>query len=228
MRKDIDITALGELLIDFTEAGQSEDGQKLFEQNPGGAPANLLTAASHMGCKTALWTASRIAKQSGALISYDPNYRSSLWKDPETAIHEIKQALPLADLLKVSEEESALLTGCSNYQEAAKQLLTTGPRFIAVTLGENGVFLASAQKTEQIPGFLVPCVDTTGAGDSFWGGFLSTLLTLPKPLEQLDWEDLKKWAITGNAVAALCIQKRGGIPSIPEKEKVTAFLSNHI
>lgn len=322
MRKDIDITALGELLIDFTEAGQSEDGQKLFEQNPGGAPANLLTAASHMDCKTAfigkvgrdmhgrylkktlekegiftngiveddhyfttlafvevddkgersfsfarkpgadtmlqkeelnqslltdcrvfhfgslsltdepsktaLWAAARIAKQSGALISYDPNYRSSLWKDPETAIHEIKQALPLADLLKVSEEESALLTGCSNYQEAAKQLLTTGPRFIAVTLGEKGVFLASAQKTEQIPGFLVPCVDTTGAGDSFWGGFLSTLLTLPKPLEQLDWEDLKKCAITGNAVAALCIQKRGGIPSIPEKEKVTAFLSNHI
>ena len=53
MAREVDIAALGELLIDFTEAGYSKDGMKLFEQNPGGAPANLLTVASHMGYKTA-------------------------------------------------------------------------------------------------------------------------------------------------------------------------------
>ena len=42
MEKEVDIVALGELLIDFTEAGYGKDGMKLFEQNPGGAPANLL------------------------------------------------------------------------------------------------------------------------------------------------------------------------------------------
>ena len=47
MEEKVDIVALGELLIDFTEAGHSQDGRKLFEQNPGGAPANLLTVASH-------------------------------------------------------------------------------------------------------------------------------------------------------------------------------------
>ena len=52
MEKTIDITALGELLIDFTEAGTGADGMRLFEQNPGGAPANLLTVASHMGYRT--------------------------------------------------------------------------------------------------------------------------------------------------------------------------------
>lgn len=46
MEKKLDIVALGERLIDFTEAGTSEGGMKLFEQNPGGAPANLLTIAS--------------------------------------------------------------------------------------------------------------------------------------------------------------------------------------
>ena len=51
--KRFDIVALGELLIDFTDSGRSPDGMKLFEQNPGGAPANMLTAASHMGFKTA-------------------------------------------------------------------------------------------------------------------------------------------------------------------------------
>ena len=53
MEEKVDIVALGELLIDFTEAGYSQDGRKLFEQNPGGAPANLLTVASHFGYHTA-------------------------------------------------------------------------------------------------------------------------------------------------------------------------------
>ena len=44
-----DVVALGELLIDFTFAGTSEGGQRLFEQNPGGAPGNFLTVTSHMG-----------------------------------------------------------------------------------------------------------------------------------------------------------------------------------
>ena len=52
MEKEVDIVALGELLIDFTEAGYGKDGMKLFEQNPGGAPANLLTVVSHMGYRT--------------------------------------------------------------------------------------------------------------------------------------------------------------------------------
>ena len=52
MEEKVDIVALSELLIDFTEAGHSQDGRKLFEQNPGGAPANLLTVASHFGYRT--------------------------------------------------------------------------------------------------------------------------------------------------------------------------------
>lgn len=48
-----DITAVGELLIDFTEAGLGENGRRLFEQNPGGAPANLLTLAARLGFHTA-------------------------------------------------------------------------------------------------------------------------------------------------------------------------------
>ncbi|MEI3350865.1 MAG: PfkB family carbohydrate kinase [Clostridium sp.] len=53
MRIKTDITALGELLIDFTPAGVSQQGMRLFEQNPGGAPANLLAAAAKFGRKTA-------------------------------------------------------------------------------------------------------------------------------------------------------------------------------
>ena len=55
MDKEYDIVALGELLIDFTSAGISENGSLLFEQNPGGAPVNMLTAAGKTGGKNAFF-----------------------------------------------------------------------------------------------------------------------------------------------------------------------------
>lgn len=49
MEKKYDVVALGEFLIDFTPAGSTDSGMKLFEQNPGGAPVNMLTAVSKAG-----------------------------------------------------------------------------------------------------------------------------------------------------------------------------------
>ncbi|MGB4760093.1 MAG: PfkB family carbohydrate kinase [Bacillota bacterium] len=49
-----DVLALGELLIDFTPAGYSVDGNQLFEANPGGAPANVLACLAKFGMRTAL------------------------------------------------------------------------------------------------------------------------------------------------------------------------------
>ena len=51
--KKFDVIALGELLIDFTESGQSNQGNPLFEANPGGAPCNVLAMLSNLGHKTA-------------------------------------------------------------------------------------------------------------------------------------------------------------------------------
>ncbi len=51
--KQIEVTALGELLIDFTQNGKSEQGNALFEANPGGAPCNVLAMLSKLGHKTA-------------------------------------------------------------------------------------------------------------------------------------------------------------------------------
>ena len=51
--KKWDVTALGELLIDFTQNGTSEQGNPVFEANPGGAPCNVLAMLSKLGKKTA-------------------------------------------------------------------------------------------------------------------------------------------------------------------------------
>ena len=62
-------------------------------------------------CRTATLEAAREAKAAGAMISYDPNYRPFLWDSAERAREALLAALPLADIVKVSEEEMELLTG---------------------------------------------------------------------------------------------------------------------
>ena len=99
-----------------------------------------------------------------------------------------------------------------------------GPKLVAVTLGEQGVLMAAKNRKEIIKAFQTNAVDTTGAGDSFWGGVLCSILSINKPVEKMEWEEIRKCAVLGNAVAGLCVQKRGGIPAIPTKEAVLEFM----
>lgn len=89
----------------------------------------------------------------------------------ETAVEQMKSMIPYVDVMKVSDEELVLLTGNKDYSQAVKILLDIGPKLVAVTLGSEGVLLATKQRQEKLPGFKVKAIDTTGAGDSFWGGF---------------------------------------------------------
>ena len=138
----------------------------------------------------------------------------------------MRSAVPRADVLKVSEEESTLLTGCADLEAAADRLLAMGPKFLAITLGSEGVLIARKDRKERVEAFRVKSVDTTGAGDSFWGGFISRWLSNGADIEEMKWGELVRCARTGNAVAALCVQKRGGIPSVPSKEEVEKLLSD--
>ena len=166
----------------------------------------------------------KMAKAAGVLISYDPNYRPSLWKSKEYAVKKMKSVVELVDVMKVSDEESILLTGAKSYEQAAEEILAMGPKLVAITLGEHGVLMATKSRKEIIKAFKTNAVDTTGAGDSFWGGVLCSILSINKPVEKMEWEEIRKCAVLGNAVAGLCVQKRGGIPAIPTKEAVFEFM----
>jgi hypothetical protein len=106
------------------------------------------------------------------VISYDPNYRPLLWKSREQATEQMRAVLPQVDVIKLSDEETELVTGYADPQAAAEQLIAGGARIAAVTLGKDGVLIASKDGCETVPGFRVEAVDTTGAGDAFWGAFL--------------------------------------------------------
>ena len=303
-----DVTALGEVLIDFTPCGKSEAGMALFEQNPARAPANVLAALANLGSKTAFigkvgddmhgkllkdtldaagidttgmvvdpnffttlafvslnngersfsfarkpgadtqlnreevnldivkntkifhcgslsltdeparsatFYAVEEAKKAGAVISYDPNYRPLLWPDEETAIHHMRSMVPYADIMKISDEETVLLSGKEDPREAAKALLEAGVSCVVVTLGGDGALLMTKQIEVQEKGKTRNVVDTTGAGDSFWGGLLSRLaLNNVKP-EDLTEEQAREYLKFANAVAGLCVEKRGAIPAMP-------------
>lgn len=88
--------------------------------------------------------------------------------------------------------------------------------------------MATKSRKEIIKAFQTHAVDTTGAGASFWGGVLCSILSMNKNVEKMEWEEIKKCAVLGNAVAGLCVQKRGGIPAIREYPKVCVNLQTDV
>jgi fructokinase len=313
-----DLVALGELLIDFTECGTSQDGRRLFEQNPGGAVANVSCCASRLGMRTAfigkvgqdmhgeflaqtlrgegvdtrgliftgdafttlafvalsadgersfsfarkpgadmtitqkeinmdLLSAARVfhvgslsltdepaasatvaalehAKAAGSAISYDPNYRASLWRSEEEASARMRSVLPFVDLLKISEEETLLMTGHAEADRAARSLVAAGIPCVAVTLGAAGTLVCTKEGPRKVAGFSVPAIDLTGAGDAFWGGFLTAFIRSGKPVSELTTQDAAAFARYANACAAVCVTKRGGIPAMPTPEEVWTLI----
>ena len=143
------------------------------------------------------------------MISYDPNYRASLWPDEKTAKKHMRSLVPYEDLMKISDEETELLTDHKDVREAAEALYSQGVKVVAVTLGGEGAYLYGKDGGCMVPGFAVKQIaDTNGAGDSFLGRFPVQVSTAEKHLDELTQEDLKEFARFGNAVASLCVEKK--------------------
>jgi fructokinase len=319
MKMMYDVSALGELLIDFTPSGASTQNNPLFEQNPGGAPANVLVALSRLGkrgaflgmvgndqfglflrntlqkenvetrglkvsatinttlafvhldfkgerffsfyrnpgadlmlrpedvdymvikdskifhfgsvsmsgdpAKSATIAAVKFAKENGVLVSYDPNYRPLLWKSQEEAQRVMKEVLPYTDVLKVSDEELQLLTGTSDHLEGASSLFKQGPQLIFITLGPQGCFFYCASGHERVPSFAVKAVDTTGAGDAFWGAVLYHLgAKTREELARMSVAEMREIVKFSCAAGALTTTKKGAIPGIATGEEIAAFI----
>ena len=143
--KKYDVVALGELLIDFTENGKSNQGNPLFEANPGGdrdfsfyrnPGADMMlnkeeicediikeTKIFHFGTlsmtheevREATKEAIRIAEESGAVISFNPNLRPPLWNSLDEAKEQVLYGLKHCHILKISDNEIQWLTGEEDY-----------------------------------------------------------------------------------------------------------------
>ena len=171
--------------------------------------------------RTATLYAAKAAKACGACVSYDPNYRASLWSDEATAIQHMLSPLDLVDILKVSDEELPLRAGTADPVEGSRRLAEKGPRLVLVTLGAHGAFYRFDGHTGHVPG--VPCVvgDTNGSGDTFFGAALSKLVKLGS-LDELTVSELERIVAFANKAASITTGRHGAIPAMPTLAEVEA------
>jgi fructokinase len=175
--------------------------------------------------RSATHEAVRLARAGGAFISFDVNYRPSLWSDPDQALAQIWSMVEEADLLKVNETEIKLLAGQNRDLPAACQSLAErGPQLILVTLGRRGSFFFTAQAHGFVPAFPVKTVDATGCGDAFMGGMLARLVSGGDWRSRLTETVLREDVRYANATGALTALKQGVIPALPTAAQVDAFL----
>jgi fructokinase len=315
-----DVVAIGELLIDFTQAGNISDDQVLFERNPGGAPGNVLAILAKLGKRTALISkvgddqfgkylikvlgsigidtsnilitdkanttlafvhldskgdrsfsfyrkpgadmllekkelnksvltntgvfhfgsvsmtcepsrnatlyAVSKAREHGAIITYDPNLRPPLWESLEAARNVIVSGLQYTDVLKVSAEELEFITGHSDLKTGSELLYKShGIKIILVTLGPKGCFYRLGSITGKLSTYDVETVDTTGAGDAFFGAFIYRLLQKNKALSDLDKADMDNMVDFANAAGSLATTKKGAIPAMPTLSEIEACMN---
>lgn len=306
-----DITTVGEILIDLTQTGISDNGIPIYTANPGGAPANVAVAASKLGAKTAFIgkvgndsfgrflcdtlkkynvstdgvitdksanttlavvsvnengersfafyrknsadtllsekeipdlqmknthilhfgsvsltaepsrtatiSAVKRAKSFGAVISYDPNYRESLWSSLDEAVEQMKKPLDIVDILKVSDEELPLISGKTDVEDGAKYLCDKyNIKLVLVTLGAKGAYYRFKDCAGIVDGVSVTVADTNGAGDTFFGAFLSRMAHMGKyNPSDLTEDEIKDMLAFSNNAAAITTSRSGAIPAMP-------------
>lgn len=214
------------------------NGQRDFVFNRG-ADAHLVeeelnhdklnnAALYHFGSATALlndpfqstyFNVMRKAKNNGKFISFDPNFRSDLWKNRELDFIKLaKKGIALADFVKVSDEELHVITGSSDLEAGIEALHQLGAKVVAVTLGSEGTYLSNGYRSEMIPSVKVKSIDSTGAGDAFVGATLYQLAKTNPALE--DYQALKEIISFSNKVGAFVCTKVGAISSLPTIEDI--------
>ncbi len=182
--------------------------------------------------KSSTIKAVKLAKKSGAVISYDPNLRINLWADASLAKKVILNALKYADFLKCNDEELVFLTEINDIKKACQKILKLGPKLCAITLGAKGSLIAGLKFNEFLPIIDVKTIDSTGCGDSFVAGFLSKMVE-KLDVKQFDSfsklicnkDEIIKIAKFATAAASITSTRIGVIPSLPKLEEVVKFMS---
>lgn len=177
--------------------------------------------------KRAHVTAIGRAREQGSIVSFDPNLRFPLWNDIQALHDTVLDFLPLADIVKVSDEELEFLTGTDDIHKALPRLLVGNVRLVLYTLGKDGATALTADNEAHVDGLPGKAVDTTGAGDGFAGSFLWMLHEKGVDrdgLAGLSEETLRECLRFSNAFCTRSVQQRGAIASYPTLDDVLSDL----
>lgn len=167
--------------------------------------------------------AMRVAHEKGKIVSFDVNYRNLMWKDDRNACTAaVMKILPYVDMLKISEEEVEMMGGAEALPELMKKNNIT---VLIETLGADGAQAFFDGQVIRIAGHKVKAVDATGAGDAFWGGFISSLrIQGVEKTEDLTAGIIKNAMEYGNVSGCICVQGKGAIASIPTRTQIEEYM----
>lgn len=165
--------------------------------------------------KSAHLKAISLIRDNQGIVSFDPNVRLPFWKDANRCRKIILEFIPQADIVKISDDELFFITGIQDVNQALESLFVGNVKLILYTKGKNGATLFTKNYHVSVPGYDVPAIDTTGAGDAFIGGFLFYLSRYNINIDHLDQKIGYKILNFSNAVAALATTKEGAIDSLP-------------
>jgi fructokinase len=134
-------------------------------------------ALSREPCRSAIKHAFELARKRGKIISLDPNYSPQIWPDYREAKAVLPDMLSYATITKPSRDDASRLFGRDRSPEEYVDLYhEMGPEIVVFTMGADGILLSEEGKQTHIPARPIEVVDATGAGDSFWAGFVTALL----------------------------------------------------
>ena len=169
------------------------------------------------------------AREKGALVSFDPNLRPPLWPSLELAREQMLYGCGACSVMKIEVEELLFLTGCSSMKEGLDALKREfgNLRLILVTGGREGSWASYGDTLVYQPTFLkVNTIDTTGAGDAFFGSCLDWILETG--LENLTDGQLADMLLFANAAASIVTTRKGAIRSMPNRVEVLALMAGGV
>lgn len=168
--------------------------------------------------------AMQVAKESGTLICYDPNFRAPLWDSEERAKEMMSYGFENCDMLKISDNEIVYMTGKEDLDEGCRDLIKKHniPLLLA-TYGRDGSKAFYKGLEVFVPGFVNPnTIETTGAGDTF--NACAMHFVGKYGIDNLDEEKLQELLTFANAAASLVTTRKGALCSMPTLEEVKAYI----
>lgn len=167
-----------------------------------------------------------VAKESGAVISFDPNLRPPLWKSLEDARVQVAYGLGQCDVLKISDNEIQWFTGEEDFDAGIARLREQYQiPLILLSMGRDGSRAYYKDlKVDAAPFLQESTIETTGAGDTFGGSCLHYILKYG--LDKLDEEKLKEMLTFANAAASIVTTRKGALRVMPEVEEVESFIQS--
>lgn len=168
--------------------------------------------------RSSAFTAMTAIRHAGGFVSFDPNIREDLWQDEHLLRLCLRQALQLADVVKLSEEEWRLISGkTQNDREICALAKEYEIAMLLVTKGAEGVVVCYRGQVHHFAGMSVNCVDSTGAGDAFVAGLLTGLSSTGLSTDE---REMRRIIDLAQRCGALAVTAKGAMTALPCRQEL--------